>query len=194
MEVIILLKRLFLLKILLTISLIILFNCERNKDNITGYIENRETGNTQEYFIYSTILNSFQDIPNPVFVLSDSTVFYDFSDDIDYIKGHFPDLQDDTINNYLTINQQNIELLNIPDLEITCSIIDNENKSRWKELYPNADALIHLSQVGFNTNKDQGLVYFSDYSAPLSASGNLILLNKENSGWIIVKSLMLWIS
>jgi len=188
------LKRLFLLKILLTISLIILFNCERNKDNITGYIENRETGNTQEYFIYSTILNSFQDIPNPVFVLSDSTVFYDFSDDIDYIKGHFPDLQDDTINNYLTINQQNIELLNIPDLEITCSIIDNENKSRWKELYPNADALIHLSQVGFNTNKDQGLVYFSDYSAPLSASGNLILLNKENSGWIIVKSLMLWIS
>jgi len=170
------------------------FNCERNKDTIIGYTENRKTGNNQEYFVYSIILNSFQNIPNPIFVLSDSTVFYDLSDGIDYIKEHFPDLQDDTIDNYLIINQQNIELLNIPDLEITCSIIDNENKSQWKELYQNADALIHFSQVGFNTNKDQALVYFSDYSAPLSASGNLIILNKENSIWVIVKSLMLWIS
>ena len=145
-------------------------------------------------FVYSTILNSFQDIPNPVFVLSDSTVFYDFADDIDYIKGHFPDLNDDTIENYLTINQHKIELLDIPDLEVTCYLIDQENANQWKELYPNADALIHFSQVGFNTNKDQGLVYFSDYSAPLCASGNLIFLKKENDGWTIKKSLMLWIS
>jgi len=188
------LKRLFLLIILLVTNLIILFNCERNKDNITGYIENRETGSTQEYFVYSTILNSFQDIPNPVFVLSDSTVYYDLSDNIDYIKEHFPDLQDETIDTYLTINQQNIELMNIPDLEVTCYLIDYENAYQWNELYKNADALIHFSQIGFNANKDQALVYFSDYSAPLSASGNLLFLNKKNIGWIIVKSLMLWIS
>ena len=188
------LKRLFLLTLLLIVSLTMLFNCERDKDDITGIIETKETGNTLDYFVYTAALNLHKDSANPVFVLGDSTLFYDISDEIDYIKEHFPDLQNSTIQDYLAKNQNKIELMDIPDLEVTCYLIDEENANQWKELHPNAYALIHFSQVGFNILRDQGLVYFTDFSAPLSAAGQLIMLKKDSSGWKIAKSLMLWIA
>jgi len=53
--------------------------------------------------------------------------------------------------------------------------------------------LLHLLRVGFNSWKDQALVFISYYFAPLAGSGNLILLEKDIS-WVVVQSLMLWIS
>jgi len=188
------LKRLFMIIILVLINLTIFVKCIRNKDNITGYLNDTETGYTEEYYIYSTILNSFQNYQNPVFVLRDSTVRYRISKDSDYINENLPDLQDETIEDYNTINQQNIKLKKIAGLVVTCYLIEYERRSEWKELYPDADSINKFSQVGFNSSKDQALVYYDSISAPLCGIGLLYLLEKDNSGWVIVNELMIWLS
>jgi|GEM_PF-5025615 len=189
------LKRWNFLKMLFAISLILLINCTRDKNNITGYSVNRETGTTPEYFVYSTILNSFKgNMADAVFVLSDSTISLNLSNEFNYIKINFPELQDETFESYTTVNQQRIELLNIPDLDITCYLINARYAIYWKELYPNAAALIHFSGVGFNPNEDQALISVSKYIGPLGATASLILLSKENNEWTIIKSVLLWTS
>jgi hypothetical protein len=180
--------------ILFFASVVLLFSCTRNRDFLTGPEEKRETGQTPEYLVYSAVLSSFQPSQALELVLNDSTVFYDFSKNLAYIKSHFPDAMDETLYNYLAINTHNISLLDIPDVQVTCHVLSSAKSNQWKSLFPNANALIHVSQVGFNTVKDQAILYLSEYVAPLSASGHLYFLNKEAAGWHVSKSVMLWIS
>jgi hypothetical protein len=180
--------------IIISTALVILFGCEREKDKILNCMDDNEICNAQEYSIYSTVLNSLNSDTNSEFVLYDSTVFYDLSNCKDFIKSHLPDLFDATINNYQSISRHKVKILSIPDLELTCHLMNHDNISQWRAMYPNASALLQVSRVGFNSDKSQALVYFSEYSAPLDASGGLIFLQKEKNGWFIVKSLMIWIS
>jgi hypothetical protein len=182
-------------KYLLGALLLLLCQCTRNRDSITAPEAQRETGRSQEYVVYSVVLNSFAAAPQALeFVMTDSTVFWNFEKDREYIKSHFPDIADETLDNYLAINEHNIALLNIPDLRGRCHIINSSKSTQWKALFPKAKCLIHVSQVGFNTFRDQAIVYVSEYVALLVASGHLYFLHKELSGWYVSKSVLLWIS
>ena len=173
-------------------------NCSSDKSPLQQ-LENKEPnsqlefGTGNEYEIYSIVLNSFKRDYPPIFVLSDSTIFWDISNSIHYFKDNMPSLLDDTIDDYQNINKESIQLKNIPDLEVECFLIPKNEAVNWKIKHPDAVALIHFSRVGFNAEKNQALVYFTDYFAPLAGSGNLILLEK-NMEWVIVKTVMVWIS
>lgn len=163
--------------------------------------EDEEFGIGDDYLVYSAVLNYLKNDYDLHFVLSDSTINYIISDDIDYLKENIPELENETIYNYQINNEEMIRLKNIPDLEIQCSLIASSEKGKWKERFPNADALIHFSRIGFHSSMGQALVYFSEYSAPLAASGNIFFLVprateplNEEGKWIVKKSIMLWIS
>ena len=191
-EIVLMAKQKILLMMIFIISLIVLVHCTRDTNTIAGYSIERETGTTPEYFVYSAILNSLKSQADAGFVLSDSTVFFNFHNDSSYIMMSFSELQEETFQSFQTANQQSIELLNIPDLNITCHLIHARYARSWKELFPNASALINVSGVGFNPPADQALVYVSKHVSPLSNTGFLIMLSRNNDGWTIVKSLILW--
>lgn len=180
-------------KYVLAVLLVWLCQCSRNHDSITAPEEKKATGQTEEYLVYSTLLNAFSASQALEFVLTDSTVFGNF-EDREYIKSHFPDIADETLDHYLTINRHPVALENIPDLRGRCHIINSSKSTQWKALFPKANGLIHVSQVGFNTFRDQAIVYVSEYVAPLAASGRLYFLNKDLAGWHVSKSVLLWIS
>jgi hypothetical protein len=152
----------------------------------------QEFGSGDEYDVYYAILNN-SDEHQQKYVIADSSAAYDLSNSIDYIKEGMPALEDETLTNFILINAERVKLKNTPGTEDWCFLIAYDNTRNWQTLYPEANALLHLSRVGFNSQKDQALVFISYYAGPLAGSGNLILL-EEDSGWAIVRNLIVWIS
>jgi hypothetical protein len=54
--------------------------------------------------------------------------------------------------------------------------------------------IVQLSRVGFNSQKDEALVYLERYCGSLCASGDIFLLRKMNSRWGIIARINLWLS
>ncbi len=156
-------------------------------------LQELEFGLGTDYDIYRIVLNNQNHGNPPTYVLSDSTVFWQILDTGQYFHEHMPSLLDETLEHYQKINRTTIQLKNIPDLTVTCYLIPQSDQNNWKTRYPDANALIHLSRVGYDSAKKQALVYLSVYFAPLAGSGNMILLEKDPD-WHIVTTVMVWIS
>lgn len=177
---------------ILSISILILcFYCSGDDSPIsTG----RGYGDNVHYQIYSSVINDmFNSELSHEITLCDSTVYWKHFDNFNYISENIPGLLEETYNNYLQVNQESVQLLNIPDLNIQCNLISPNNISRWKEIYPNTNVLVHVSRIGYNTVGNQALLYINEYSAPLAGAGYLVYLEKD-SDWNVKQILMLWIS
>jgi hypothetical protein len=177
--------------VLLSLLTLIIFRCSEHQSP-TKSDDQPEFGSGDEYDVYYTVLINSNKYSQK-YVIADSSVVWDVSHSIDYLKESMPALEDETLNNFILINKAQVKLKNIPRTDDWCFLIAYDNARNWDDIYPAADALLHVSRVGFNSQKDQALVYISFYYAPLAGSGNLILLEKD-SGWVIRQSLMLWIS
>jgi hypothetical protein len=73
----------------------------------------------------------------------------------------------------------------------------NQNQDGWQlfyEQYPGTPGITTISQVGFNVNFDQALVYVGTMSHWLAGAGYFMLLNKVNGAWIVDQQVMSWIS
>lgn len=179
------------LNITILIILIICLACSENDSPLSS---EKEYGTDMDYQIYSCVIDSLHNYDSSYqVILCDSTVHWNIESSYDYISEHFPDLSEETLNNYWEINQDPVKLLNIPDLEVQCHLISPENRGEWREIYPDANVLVHLSRIGYNLKKDQALLYMSDYYAPLAGGGYIVFLKKEED-WVINGMVMLWIS
>lgn len=175
------------LKLFLFILLSVIFNCIKNDSPLSPL---EKIGSGDEYEIYSVILNNFHTLK---IVLLDHTVHEDISEISDYLLDEIDSLSEGTIIDYQNMNSTSIKLLKIPNLTVQCFFISKEKENDWKDIHPDADVLIKLSRVGFNVQKDQALVYMSDYYGPLVAGGFLLYFEKENE-WRRKKEIMIWIS
>lgn len=147
-----------------------------------------------DYQIYSVVIDSMYNYRSPYqIVICDSTVYWDLKDNNDYVFEHFPSISKETVKNYQIINSISVQLLKVPDVAVECFLITPEDRSKWKQLFPDANVLIHLSRVGFNSDYNQALLYISDYYAPLAGAGFLVYLEKQKK-WVIKQTLMIWIS
>ncbi len=73
----------------------------------------------------------------------------------------------------------------------------NVNQDGWQmfyERYPDADGILTLSRVGFNSSMDQALVYAGSQSHYLAGAGYFFLLEKVNGAWMVDQKVMTWIS
>lgn len=65
---------------------------------------------------------------------------------------------------------------------------------RFHSKYPNARRLFELSVVGFRERHSEALVYISGGYGCLAARGDIVLLEKRDGKWKIVREWNLWIS
>jgi hypothetical protein len=67
----------------------------------------------------------------------------------------------------------------------------------WKIFYanyPGATGFTLLSRIGFNSARDQALVYFGNSCELLCGHGYLVLLKKHNGKWKVMKQVTIWIA
>ncbi len=174
----------------------VLFTCDKTINILGSHGQDNIITKADTYSVYSAVLNSFKGEHSPYFVLSDTTEYYSISDQLDYIKDNIPGLSDETILSYVARNKQKVKITVIPNVEIQLDYLtagSGDQWNHWKEVYPDADALIHLSRVGFNGKMNQALVYFTDFYAPLAGTGNIFYLEKEKT-WVVKKKIMVWLS
>lgn len=70
-----------------------------------------------------------------------------------------------------------------------------EGWGKFYQKYPNSQGITTLSRVGFNQEKNRAIVYIGTQSHCLAGIGNLVDLQKDQSGnWKIVKQINLWVS
>jgi hypothetical protein len=65
---------------------------------------------------------------------------------------------------------------------------------RFRREFPEATNLVRLSRVGFDPGSDQAIVYLMAKCGALCGSGNVILLQRSNDGWVRTGFAQLWIS
>lgn len=71
------------------------------------------------------------------------------------------------------------------------------NTSGWEVFYtryPNSPGLITVSQVGFNADLSQALLYAATYSNWLAGAGYYYLLERSSGTWQIIQQVMAWVS
>ncbi|HKE59326.1 MAG TPA: hypothetical protein VKB46_21605 [Pyrinomonadaceae bacterium] len=60
--------------------------------------------------------------------------------------------------------------------------------------YPQSSGTIDMSNVGFNAELDQALVYTGRMCGGLCGAGHFVLLSKDERGWKVAAKVMTWIS
>lgn len=162
---------------------------------------------SEEYAIYSLVLNELKMIDESYVVINDHTIddrkpFAPRKQRLQsanrQMRGGIP-LQ--IRNDFETKNQNRYRLedrfnLKVKTIFLSQAEIDKLVIPEWidfLEKYPE-HGLIELSRVGFNARRDRALVYAGNQGGPKSGSGFWILLSKTNGNWVIDQKIFAWLS
>jgi hypothetical protein len=101
------------------------------------------------------------------------------------------------VGNYSKVNRQSLELTRLfrldkpyellPESEFAGSLPQLKNSSRWRQYilgHPHFPGFIEFSGVGFSKDKTIAVVYMTRDCGALCASGDLIVLSRQASGWV----------
>jgi hypothetical protein len=118
------------------------------------------------------------------------------------MKGEMPKVEEQTLENYLERNKSSGVLkVSVPGVDYVLAregelpdYSDNRFWAKFYEKYPLASALVTVSNIGFNDQHDQALVYLSRGCGYLCGSGGYVLLQKVNGKWEIRDQGGVWIS
>ena len=162
------------------LSAIFLTKCESS-------INEYEYGSTEDYQIYSLVLNEIIKDERLLIVLQDSTSSESFiGENRNYFTNQLPGLDEETFNNFIQSNSYKVKLKRIKN-------VSHKFSSEYKHK-PGETVSVNLAQVGFNKAKTQALVSMGFLYAPLVGYGNLIFLTRYGFQWKINKIIITWIS
>lgn len=142
---------------------------------------------TNDYLIYEKVLEKLISDQNAIIVLDDSThgessVYANPERFIEGLSG----LSAETLENYMSVNQEKIKLKNIPNIDfVFASEYDNSS---------NRSVYVSVSRVGYNKQKTQAVVTIDVLYAPMVEAGAIMVLVNEGYEWKIQKTMMTWIS
>jgi hypothetical protein len=150
-----------------------------------------EYGQGEDYEVYRALLTSDFGTSSSLIVLYDSTgaslMFLD-SASIANVKSGMPGLLDETITDFISTNATRSQMRYVPGVDhLVLSSDYNEGKG-------SGTVHVGLSRIGYDKSGTQAVVEIGTLWAPLAGSGALVLLVKENGGWIVKSSHMIWIS
>jgi hypothetical protein len=165
---------------------------------------------TEEYVVYSGLINSFQSLPGADLLLvasqTVSTLPQDRElDEKEFIEYHLPDATaKETLDDYKLSDSHPLNITNRFNVNRKYILISNqearsyfENSNMFpslREKYPNSSGRITmLSRVGFNKRMNEALVYAWAYCGGDCGGGGYYLLRKEDGVWK-VKDKKTWIS
>jgi hypothetical protein len=117
------------------------------------------------------------------------------------VKGSMPETESQTLDNYLLRNETSEQLKvwnpGINYVLVTNSDLPTSAYDFWGNFYekfPNSSGIIAFSNVGFNQQQDQALVYVARSCGGLCGSGDFVLLKKINGKWEIANEEGIWVS
>lgn len=169
----------------------------------------KSIGEAERYAAYSAVLTAmFVHDSTKLLVIEDKT-----ADDFtakdekhwDYIKKGLEPLSQITIDDFTAKNAQPTTIESKFTLTTKVTLVSKSEVDKlfgqgggwWKafyEKYPGSSGLITFSNVGFNGDGTQALLYVGYSCGGLCGSGHYVLLAKNNGAWKIEKSVMTWIS
>ena len=147
--------------------------------------------------IYSKVINDF--IRDDVIAIIDSTSIgnprYFEVTRFEYFKKSLEGLEDETLQNFVSnelSTSKKIVIINKVDFD---RIFRNGNGwSEFYETYGKTQGILTLSNIGYNSDKTQAIIYYGNQSTYRSGAGYLVLFSKINGNWVKSSSVMLWIS
>ena len=155
-----------------------------------------ERRKTEEIAIYSVFLKDIcktqVDSPITVLVLEDAS-YQEGVEDKDLLQEE-PLLSVETLQDYRINNQEKILSPEIFPKNSACKFISSEEVSATMDNWSSTHWLIDFSTIGFNENFDQAMVYSGHYCGKLCAGNTLYILVRDDNGWAIKQSVLLWIS
>lgn len=173
-------------------------------DNNSNIVQSAD----EEYGVYSALINSlYMNEQRKIIVIKVRTedqidsLLKEQDREISYlaIKKNIPELDQQTLDNFKTVNQESVLLKRQFNLPVNYVLLSPEEVKniRWNDFYnqyPGAQGVMELSRVGFNRNKTQALVYVGNSSYPLAGEGLYVFLIRVNNIWTIQKEMQYWIS
>lgn len=166
----------------------------------------------EEYAVYSVLIERmFIRKEVELIVITRKTSAYSsdpgkLGETLDRVRKAMPGLKPETMADFQTKNNQPSLLDKLFDLKAKVALISADEIEQffgrgggWWEAfyrrYPKSQGLLTLSQVGFNPEKNQALVYVGNQRGGLDGEGSYILLTRgEDDDWVIVDSAGMWIS
>lgn len=120
------------------------------------------------------------------------------------VPNQLPSLSKATFDDFLTNNESRILLRDSFTLPVKRIFISDEelnsilkSKLYWEAFYkkyPNSQGVMTLSNVGFDAQKKQALVYISNTRGSLDAIGMYVVLEKQNNVWRVKENYADWAS
>ena len=113
------------------------------------------------------------------------------------LKKRYNKLEKSTFNDFSNKYKDTIhlDLLERSNLKITT--LDNYTFNGWGKFYEDftlTTGIVELSNIGFNEQKTQAIIYFGHQSGPLVGGGQLIIYEFKKGKWKKVKEIALWVS
>ena len=102
-------------------------------------------------------------------------------------KKQYKKLDEKTFADFLNQNQERTINWDCKYTDIEIIRVSQEISNNWNALiekYPNWNlSILEFSNIGFNEEKNQALMYYGFYNGPLSAGGFFIVFEKKRDKW-----------
>jgi len=166
---------------------------------------------SEEYEIYSSIIKDlYMEPKTKQLVIEERTFRYDFAvQDDEPWRDKWKDkkkglaIDDSAADDYELRNGQKwllnkdsfklpVKVTLITDLDLKSIFHGNWGELPWIDYYrkfPDARGFVMLSRIGFNTAKNQALIYVGSRCGPGCGDLHFLLLQKENGAWVTKKDL-----
>jgi len=133
----------------------------------------------------------------PTIVIVDSTRYWNIPlyDDFEKLKSKYHKLEYETFKDLVDNNKSTLNLDSFKELNFDVNFINHDNipdSSTLLKEFPNWNLMIlEFSNVGFNKEKNQAIVYYG-FSSINEGGGAYFILKKKCKKWKIKKVLPLW--
>jgi|SRR5208337_2079581 len=175
----------------------------------------------EEYAVYNTLLNARYDRKTiRRFVISKNTTsseknssFIGLLGGITFSGAKRPEVDSETSADYDAKYKETFALTNQFNLKVPYTLVtreelkaafpieeegkpvDKECWNRFYKQYPESGGIVAFSRVGFNSKRDQALVYVASQSGFVGGSGWFVVFSRAAGGaWKIQKEVLVWLS
>jgi hypothetical protein len=170
--------------------------------------DRKPASEAERYAAYSAVLTAmFVRESNKLLVIEDHTGDDLYGKEVhwDYIKKELDQLSQATIDDFEAENAKSATLENKFNLTTEVKLVSKAEIDKffgkgggWWEAfyktYPKSPGLISFSNVGFNGDVTQAVLYVGHTCGGLCGTGGYLLLTKVKGAWQIQKGVMTWIS
>nr|BAJ06947.1 hypothetical protein [uncultured bacterium] len=133
--------------------------------------------------------------------LDEYTSRYDDNEIKDYIKRVFNDVEDEIVEEFVSVNKTSRmidanKMKGINVITISRSKLDEILQNGWWEnfhnIYPQSPGVIWFSKVSYSKNNNIALLYYQNTYAGMRSIGYLVILEKISGKWIVKEKKWLW--